>query len=171
MKDHVLLSATLAMIATLFLSSVFPHLHLMTLAPFLVILYLNLKPISALWCSTLTGLFSDLFSSHLFGMYALLFALTSALLYRQKRFFNEKPINLAIFTALVSLLLSLMQPLFLFLFEKGVALSGRWILTDLLLLPLLDGLYALIWFSLPLQLYDYLKKQMRIFKLRKETKR
>ena len=160
MRDHVVLSGILACIAYLFFHAFFPHIKLICFAPFLAVLFIQTKATIALWLSALTGVFADLFSSHFFGMYALVFVLVCALLYRQKRFFAVKPINLAIYTAIISVVITIIEPVLLFLFEKKVLLSWKWFFTDLIIMPTLDGLYAIVWFAYPIKLYDIVKKQM-----------
>ena len=114
MRDHVILSGILASLAYLFFHAFFPHVKLICFAPFLAVLFIRMKATTALWLSALTGVFTDLFSSHFFGMYALVFVLVCAFLYRQKRFFTEKPINLAIYTAIISIVITIIEPVLLF---------------------------------------------------------
>jgi len=160
MREHVILSGILASIAYLFFHAFFPHIKLICFAPFLAVLFIQMKATVALWISALTGVFVDLFSSHFFGMYALVFVLACIFLYRQKRFFALNPLNLAIYTAIISVVITLIEPVLLFLFEKKVTLSWKWFFTDLIIMPTLDGLFAIIWFAYPIKLYDMVKKQI-----------
>jgi hypothetical protein len=58
---------------------------------------------------------------------------------------------------------TLIQTILLFIFEKGIAISWGWGVTDLLLFPLFDALYAFLWFTLPAYWFDLTgKKQVRV---------
>ncbi|MFA6502367.1 MAG: hypothetical protein WCT85_06230, partial [Parachlamydiales bacterium] len=80
--------------------------------------------------------------------------LTSILLYNQKRFFNDKPINLSIFTVVFSMIFSIFNILLFFIFDKKLALSLKWLVSDIILFPILDGIYTLILFAIPIWLFE-----------------
>jgi len=150
----------LALFATLFGSVLFPKVHLSTFAPFLAIVY-HAAPISrALWIALGCGTILDLLSSELrFGVYALNFVLITLLLYPQKKhFFEDKPIGLSLFTALIAASSTLLQLVLAHLFDRGVPFSSSVIGIDVLLMSVVDGLYAFLWFTCPLKLYTYIKK-------------
>ncbi len=157
-NNLVIIYYLLATFSALFLSSILPGFKLIYYSPFLVILFFNTTYPKTLWLASLAGLTIDLLSSTTFGINAINYTLTAALLYRFKQFFNDKPINLSIFTLIVSVVYSILQILLLFIFDKGILISWGWIVTDLLFMPLLDALYAFIWFSCPIILYEKTKK-------------
>lgn len=162
MKDHVILAGIIAFIFSVLQSSFLPHTHFLAFAPFLVIVFLNYRLLPSLWIVAITGFLFDIFSDQFFGLFGLSFTLMTLIVYRLKRFCNyDKPLSIALFTSLVSLVYSLLQPLLLFLFDNGLSLSLRWLFTDLILMPLLDGLFALIVFILPLKIYDLSKRKVR----------
>jgi len=156
----LLYSFALAISAALFGTVFFPNLRLMAFAPFLAIAYNRLSLTSALWISTLCGLALDLFSSQMhFGFFSLSYALTTLLIYQQKRhFFDEKPQALSIFTALISIVATCIQLLLNYLFDKQILFSWKLVMSDLIGMPMIDALYAFLWFTLPIRLYLHIKQ-------------
>jgi len=85
--------------------------------------------------------------------------LTTLVLYPQKRhFFEDKPLALSIFTAIISSVLTILQFILVHLFDRGLPFSILTALTDIVLMPIVDGLYAFLWFTCPIKLYIYTKK-------------
>ena len=140
-----------------FLSSIFP-LKLIYFAPFLTILFYKNSFLNILWLSVICGLITDSFSSSTFGIYSLNYLIASFFLYREKRFFNDSIINTSIFTSIYAAIFSLFNPLLFFIFDKKVILSIKWLITDIILMPIIDGIYAFLFFALPLYFIAYIKK-------------
>lgn len=159
-KTPLLFSFILAALATSYASVFFPHFHLHTFAPFLALLYCRCSKMSSIWIGSLCGLFFDLFSSEIkFGIYALSFGATSYILYPQKkRFYSDKPLALCLFSFLISVSITL----FLFVFSRSSTFSFmysiKWFVSDFVMMPFFDALYAFLWFSLPIYFYSYCKK-------------
>ena len=156
MRSLLLPPFVLALTATLFLHFFLPNLHLCTFAPFLAILYTNTHFSKALLLSFCCGTLLDLLSSysHL-GIYGLNFVLTTCLLYGQKKqFFEEKPLALSLFTFFIALISTLLHPFLLHIFEESLPLSWNLFLIDGLFFSTIDALYAFLWFTYPLQLYN-----------------
>ncbi|MGH2639919.1 MAG: hypothetical protein ACRDF4_11680 [Rhabdochlamydiaceae bacterium] len=151
----------LALIPALFGSILFPFFPLNPFAPFLAIVFYVTPFSKALWISCGCGLILDFLSSEFhFGVHALtLMATTSILFHRRKHFFEEKPVAFSIFTAVISALATLLQLIFIPLFNHGVSFSILSFLTDGIALPLLDGLFGFLWFTCPMRLYIYIKKR------------
>jgi|HubBroStandDraft_4_1064222.scaffolds.fasta_scaffold306331_2 rod shape-determining protein MreD len=142
-------------------STVFlPKTHFLTFSPFLAILYNKTNFIRSLWIASLCGLVIDLLSSELrLGVYALNYCLTTALLYQQKKhFFEDKTLSLSLFTAIISTISTLLHFFFLCIFDQAIPLSAKYIIADLIIMPLADGGYALFGFTLPMKSYAYIKK-------------
>ena len=154
-------------------TALFPALHLNVFAPFLAIVLLQKAFIRSLWIACLTGLFLDLITSHAqFGFYALNFALVAFLLHKQrKHFFDDRPFPLSIFTALISSASTLLELIFLPIFERSLPISTRSLISDLLFMPCIDGIYALLCFYYPACLYKHVKKVgwRRLFKQETES--
>lgn len=150
----------LALVFVLFGSILFPLFPLTAFAPFLAIVYYVAPFPKALWISVGCGLIIDFLSSEFhFGISALSYAITSAILFHQKRhFFEDKSMAFFLFTSLISSALTLVQIIFIHLFDRGISFSLITFLTDLIVLPFVDGLYGFLWFICPMKLYIYIKK-------------
>lgn len=148
----------LALIATGFLNTYFPRVHLQTFTPFLPFLYARCSRISSLWIAALSGLILDLLGSHRLGAHMLAFSIATLLLYGQKRhFYEEKPLALCLFTWILSLILTALLFFFTFL-SSAPAMRLQWFLIDFIIMPSFDALYALIYFSCPMLLYRHIQK-------------
>jgi len=163
----------LALLFALFATSSIPYLKFLPFAPFLVIVCTSQGLLRSLWIAALCGLIMDLMGSDLpFGIHALNYTLTTLLIYRYRRSFVEKPIGLSSFTFFFSLFSTGIQLGSLFLFGKFIPLTLKGLVSDLLIMPLVDALYAFLWFSTPIFLYNFIKRQwFRFLFFRKETKR
>lgn len=139
----------------------FPSLNLLSFAPFFALLFMRKSFLSCLWISTLCGLLVDLLNAKFhFGFCALNFCLTTLLIYTQKRnFFEDRLFSLSCFTALISAVSSLIQLIFLALFEKHFPFKLQLLFTDLLLMPVVDALYGFFWFTCPMKIYQNIIKR------------
>lgn len=164
MKPSLVFSFALATFLMIFSSSIFPSFKPVFYAPFLVISFFNLGFGATLWLSCLCGLAVDLFSSSHFGLHALTYVICAFIFYRQRRFFKEAPINIAIFSSIISLFYTIANAALLFLFDSGIKMNFLGLTTDFVVLPLFDGLYALLCFALPIKGFELLKK----FKLERD---
>ncbi len=151
---------SLALFIALFGTALFPHIKFTAFAPFLALLYNKKSFSSSLWISALCGLSLDLLSSErLLGLYALSYSLTTLLAFKQKRhFFEDKPLALSLFTLLISVISTLCQILLISIFDRSLPLSGKLFLTDIILMPMVDALYAFLWFSCPMMLYLHIQR-------------
>ncbi len=160
-----LLSTTFLIIQAIFL----PQISLLAFSPFLSLSLLKNSRAQALALSLLAGMLMDLISNDPMGLHALNYVLVTALLFKIKRhFLYEDPFHFSLVTAIFSSLSTVFQLLLLFLFDRRVALQGRWILTDVLGMPVMDGLYAFVWFTAPLALYSRLKQLWDLFWLKRK---
>ena len=152
----------LASFFLLFETALFPYCKLWPFVPFLAILFYRVSYTRALWISFLCGLAMDLFSSQFkFGLIALTHTLTTLLLYGQKKhFFEEKTIALSLYSVLISGFLSLFLLIFSSLSDKQITITIPVLLTNLLIMPFLEGLYTFIAFALPTSLYFTLKRSI-----------
>lgn len=138
----------------------FPSVRLFAFAPFLAIVYTKRSFLFSLWIAALCGLIVDLLSSEMrLGAYALSYSIVTLVLYQQKRhFFDEKPLALSLFTALISASATVVQLVLLYLFGSKVSVGFVWMVTDLLGMSLLDALYAFVWFTCPIKLYQHIQR-------------
>jgi hypothetical protein len=88
-------------------------------------------------------------------------------LFRRKRhFFEDKPFALSFYSALLSLFFS--SNILLLAFWSGqIPLTPSLVISELAFMPLLDALYAFLWFTCPLSLIVYLKKRGFIIRFSK----
>lgn len=136
---------------TIILPSLLPDLPLLFFAPFLVSAFYQQNKMRCLWLALVCGLIIDLLSSQMrFGFYALNYILTVELLYGYKyHFFEDHLTTLPLLTCIFTVLLTAIHLLLLYLFGYGIIPTWTWVKNDLILMPLYDGLYAFIAFSLP----------------------
>ncbi len=153
----------LALLAHLYGGIFTKPLHLVAFAPFFAIAMQRLSLQSSLWVGTLVGLFVDLTSSSLrFGFFSLGYTLTCWIAYKQrKHFFDDQSLSLSLYTAFISCLASALQLTFLSFGPSRLPLDLSFLFSDLLIMPLIDGLYAFFWFTCPLQVYTLVKKRRR----------
>ena len=149
-------------------SSLF-HISLLPYAPFLALACMSTTFVRSLYFAALAGLVGDLFSGDPFGIHTLSSVLTAAALYATIRrgFFKEQPLQLCIFTALVSLLFIPLYLFMLFLFDRRPPVAGESaLLLDCLSMPLIDAAYAFFWFTGPLWLLEWIEAQIKLWKLK-----
>lgn len=165
-KSNLILAFFFALFATVAQTAFFPTLNFMTFAPFIALSIVHLRIDKVLWVAFICGIIIDLLSSTYFGFYSLCYTLTAGFLYRQRRnFIDDKPLNLALFTALISLSSTIVSILLSFIFDRRAAFTGKWAFLDCFSMPILDATYALVCFYCPAILAKALKRQWRIVKL------
>jgi rod shape-determining protein MreD len=144
-----------------FCTLLFPSIRLFVFAPFLCIAIQSTPLTGALWWAACSGLLLDLLSADFpLGFHALILVGTTALLYpRGKYFIEDKLASLALFSTLFSAIATIFNLALLFFFEKKIPLSWNGIFSDILLMPFIDGLYAFVWFTLPLKGIERCKKR------------
>ena len=150
----------LALFFSLWGTALLPQVHLLAFSPFLALLFHRTGLVRSLWIASLCGLIVDLLCSELrLGVHALNYCGTTLLLYKQKRhFIEEKALALSLFTLLISIVSTLLQWVLISIFGQSFSLSGKLLLTDILVLPLADAVYGYLWFTCPMLLYAYIKK-------------
>ncbi|HEV7738276.1 MAG TPA: hypothetical protein VGO47_13005 [Chlamydiales bacterium] len=146
-----------------------PSLPILPFIPF-VALSLLLRPLSkTLFFSAGSGLLIDLISADPFGIHALNHAVTAAFCFRARSFFSaESPLQLSLYTSICSLFSTTLQIALLFLFDRRVCFQGKWWLTEWTVLPLLDGLYAFLWFAGPLAVFRIIHRYWALYWLKKK---
>jgi hypothetical protein len=149
-----LFAITLA--CTLFVPTLYPAGRLFFFIPFLIVTYYQKPYATCLWASLGCGFIVDLLSSasHL-GLCAMIYTMTTAILYRQRlNFFGDSLSTLPIMTFFFAVISTGLLSISISIFEHEFHLSWKWLLTDLLLFPLFDSFYAYICFILPFQLFS-----------------
>lgn len=136
------------LLLTVFSPALLPTFRLLYFSPFLILVYYQKPYSSSLWISIACGLILDLLASNVrFGLYALNFAMTAAIIYKQRwNFFADSFSTLPIMTFLFSFTSTVIQALLFYIFAKPIPLSLAWVFTDLLAFPALDAIFAVVWF-------------------------
>jgi rod shape-determining protein MreD len=158
MKFPVIVSFFIATFFTLFISAFFPGFKPVFYAPFFAIVFLNSTFISSLWLGIISGLIIDLFSSRYFGINALTCVLCISLLYNQKKYFKDSVVSISLFSCLISFSYMTLAVILLYIFDKGPKLGITWFFTDFVLMSIIDGIYALLFFAIPIKTLKLLKK-------------
>ncbi len=156
LKNKSLICAFIAMLFFTLFSYLFSPLHrLMFFAPFLILVYYQKPYAKALQYSFFAGLIIDIFSSPArFGLHALNYTLTTALIYHQRRnLFNDNLMTMPIMTYLFSSLSTVIELILLYIFLKPVAFSFSFILSDLIFMPFFDACFSFCWFVIPSLLF------------------
>ncbi len=163
----------LAFIPLLLLPSFAPTLRLNFFAPYLVLAAYRRPYLSLLWQALLTGLILDLFSSHpLFGIYALNYCLTITLIRPGTRlFFEDLPLTLPLMSACFSCISTVTLAILFSIFGIPLFVNIKWIMTDCILMSLLDAAYAFVGFSIPFQISAKLSKLFNYASNRSSSRR
>ena len=146
------------------------NLKIMAFAPFISLALLKTPFHQGLWLSCLAGSLMDLISSDPMGLHALNYTLCFLLLSKlKKHLLFEDPLHLSLLTLLFSCCSTFFQLFLLFLFDRRIPFQGQWVLVDIFLAPLLDGLFALIWFTAPLLAFSRLKRKWDLFWIKRQN--
>lgn len=147
-KKNLLLAFLSVALLTTFSPTLLPGIKLFYFPSFLILVYYQKSYLSALWISVACGLVLDLLASNVrFGVYALNFTMTTAILYKQRwNFFADSFSTLPIMTFLFSFTSTGLQVILFYIFAHSFPFSFQWILTDFLVLPAFDALFATVWF-------------------------
>lgn len=125
-------------------------LQLFFLVPCIVICFYQRSFLTCLWISFGFGLFIDLLSSDLFGLNILVYCLAVAILYRYKKhFFADSNSTLPICCFLFSSLCAILQILITYALDREIGMGMNWILSNTVIMPCLDALYAFFIFQVP----------------------
>lgn len=133
------------------LGALFPFLRLLYFVPFLVLSFYRCSLPHSLWWAIVCGFVMDLFSTHTpLGIYALIYSLTTAYLYRyQFHFFEDRLSTLPVMTFCFACLSTLIQIFLFSIMGHAISLSWNWFKHDVLWMPLQDALYAILAFTIP----------------------
>lgn len=140
-----------------------PSIRLLAFAPFLTILFTRCNLITCLWCAFGCGLIMDLLSSQMqLGIHALNYILITLALFRlRRRLVAHKPIALAILSSIFSLLSTTVQLLIMKIYGIAPPMNTLAYLSDLIVMPLFDGIYAFIGYTCPIIAYRFCRKTFK----------
>ncbi len=141
----------------------FSNLPFLFFAPYLIQVIYRCSSYTSLWHALFCGLIIDLLSaSSPFGLYAINYVATVWLLFpRRQNFFEDKLSTLPLMTSFFSFLSTALLAILAFIFGHKVGYSWKWIGIDLITLSILDGVYAFLWYTLPLHLLKVIKRGKR----------
>lgn len=157
----------LATLMAILQSALFPQVVLLAYAPFIALSCIHAPLPQALWLAALAGFCSDLLAADPFGVHTLTTTLTCAFLYRTRRVFKDRSLQLCLSTVLISAAATPLHLLILFLFDRRGPNAGQWGLLDFLMMPLVDAGYAFFWFVGPLLLWEWGKQQWKLWRLKR----
>lgn len=153
----------LAIIAMLLLPGLVPSLKLFFLVPIIIIAYYQFSYVGCLWISMGSGILVDILSvNSFFGVNAFVYCTATMLLYPWRRyFFADRASTLPLMTILFSVISTVIFIASASLFQSKRIISWPLIGSDLIIMPICDGLYAYLCFILPFQLYKEFKRKRR----------
>lgn len=153
---------------SLFQTALFTHFLFLSLSPALAIILLECRRELALILAFLLGLFLDLICSTPFGLYALVFTLATALCERHKQLFPIGLVGVFLYTAEISIACQLLEVIALAFLQHAPVLSFKWLFTDLILMPCIDGVYGVVFFALPIKAFQMLQLHIKLKPLLKK---
>jgi hypothetical protein len=156
-------SFLMAFVPTLVGPIFFPALKLNFFAPYLVILLYKKPFIKTLWYTLAIGFVIDLLASSTpFGFWTFNYLLSIFLLsYLKPFFFEDKFLTHPMLSTLFSISSTLFYLFTTHLFFHKIQFELKWVLTDLFIYPLLDGLFCLILFKIPLHYLSFFLPEKR----------
>lgn len=147
-------------IAAIFFPILFPNVRLVFFAPLQAFLFIRAPLPFSLWISWAIGLFLDCTTTSLpFGIHTILCTAIAFLLHgRKKHFFEEKIFSWVIYASLISSLYTALLFFCNLLVNVPPPLSLRSIFSDMVIMAIIDGIYTLIWFTLPMYIVTRIKQ-------------
>jgi rod shape-determining protein MreD len=149
-------SLIFAFIITTFIAilqpSIFPLIRLLAYAPLFALLCMKTSRQMAMFVTIITGLIIDLCTTTPFGFNCLIYSLTMLLMYDQKKFFADKILSLSLYTIFISVSITIIRYVLCFIFSLPLFFSFYTILSDIILMPILDGIYGMILIFIPIKI-------------------
>lgn len=143
----------------------FPGARLSFLIPSLVVLFYQRRLSFCLWAAFGLGLLLDtLSSSPSLELHVISFCTATALIYPQKRhFFADNISTLPILTFITSVTITLTQVAIAYIFQSKMIMGVDWVVTNLVLMPFFDSIYAFLLFQIPYLLIGKPRRRGRDF--------
>ena len=141
-----------------------PSIKIFGFLPFILFSLSRLSLPKALWFSALAGLIVDLYSfGPPIGFLSLNYTLSSIFLFRYRKFFSEENLfSFALYGVLLSFISTFIHFSLYAIIDTRLKLSLFTLGTDLICMPIIDGIYTFIWVLLPLLLYKYITEPSRM---------
>lgn len=127
------------------------NIPVLTFSPYIVYHLTHSSLKSLLWRAVLVGSLFDCFNSFLpFGFHIAIYPLCCSLLYRKRALLiGDKPFSLPLYTFVFAVVFSLAEHLYLCWTKTRIHINYTSLCTEFLLMPLFDGAYAFVCFTLP----------------------
>lgn len=144
----------MTLLVLLFLPHLFPKLKITYIAPLLALTALSAPVPKVYRSSLLAGALLDLLSSDThFGFYSLSSLFATWVVHSQRHsFFADKLWGLALYTALFSIAKTVFEIISLAIFASLPPFDWKGICSECMIMSIVDGFYALIFFTGPLYL-------------------
>ena len=135
----------------------FPRIPLLLSSPMLAAALYQKSPLQLLWFSLASGVFLDLLSSdYPIGFHGAAFMMAAwGLLALKQRFFSEHISTLPIMTTFASLFQTAAAAMIAPFFDLTPRFNAAWVFTDLLFMPLIDGVAAFVLFIVLPNLFSF----------------
>jgi len=160
----------LAAFMSLIQSAFFPSIPLFAFVPFIALVCINASFRSALWLAAFAGFCNDLLGSEQMGIHTLSTVLICALVHHFRSIaFKDLPLQLCLYSALISVLSIICELLILFLFDRHIQIAGKSLLLDFIEIPFINAAYAFFWFVGPLLLWEWGIDQWKRWRLTNGT--
>ena len=129
----------------------FPTFRLYYFVPFIVTTFYQKSLNKCLWLSLFCGTIVDVFfSGDLFGMHAFVYVITTLILFNRKQtFFSDSITTLPIMTFFYSIIVTLCKTIIFAGISESFFFNLKWFFSDLIFMPMFDGIYAFSFFILP----------------------
>lgn len=159
----------LCFVILLIFPSIIAGVRLLAFVPFLTFVLANNRLPLALWLSLAAGLIVDLYSNSApLGFFALNYTLSSIIVYRYRVYFSQEKIHIfSLYSVLYSLVSTVLHFILFALIEMHIKLHFFSVITDLFLMPILDGVYALAWVFFPLKVYKKLSSEAAVKQMKR----
>ena len=144
----------------LYLPIIIPNVRFIPYAPLITIIISRFNRAEAIWLAALVGLMIDLYSKGaMLGVFSLNYCISTIIIYRYRKFFSEEKIHIyALYTTLFSVISTAIHFFLFALVETPLKLTFFTIFTDLILMPIFDGVYALVFILTPVTTIKYLSR-------------
>ncbi len=158
----------LSFIILLIFPSFVPQIRLLAFVPFLTFACAHYSLAGALWLSMFSGLIVDLYSkSAPMGFFALNYTLTTVIVFRYRSYFSFEKVHVfALYAVMYSFISTLLHFVLYGLIEMHFKLHLFSVITDLILMPIVDGVYSLACVFFPMKVYDKITRKNYLRKIR-----
>lgn len=149
-----------SILASIVFPILLPSLRLVYFAPLQAFLFIRAPLNFSLWISLFIGLFLDCSTTSLpFSVHTIVCSVMTLLLHgRKKHFFEEKIFSWVLYSSLISFLYTALLFFCTLIAGTPLPLSLRSFFSDMVIMAFIDGIYTLVWFTLPMYMMTRIKQ-------------